>query len=212
MSVRKTALAVSASLALLSGCGGGTGEAAALDAKQAEGVLPDAKSLPGWEVSLEPVGYSLKKALSMGLARCYGEAPDSCARVRFTGVSAFRKEGRPDISFMIQTYQDSDTAKSAYPAVWNAWKGRVPSPRAVNPGKLGEQRDAVAGLSASMAKGSKGRLVQVRVGSVIMLSFAEAGSRVDAADSLLTEFANVFAQRAEQVLDGKKPSAVLTGT
>ncbi|SOD82741.1 hypothetical protein [Streptomyces sp. Ag109_G2-15] len=211
MNVRKAAVAIGASLALLSGCGGGTGEAPSLDAKQTVATLPDAKSVPGWEVSLEPVAYSLKKALSMGVGRCYGEAPDSCARVRFLGVSAFHQQGKPDLSFIVQTYKDSATAKSAYRAVWKGWKGRVPSSRPVNVGEVGEQRDAVAGLSASMAKDSKGTLVQVRVGSVIMLSMAESVPRIEMADSFLTKFATVFAQRADQVQEGKTPTAGLRG-
>ncbi|MEU1401333.1 hypothetical protein ABZ471_03025 [Streptomyces sp. NPDC005728] len=209
MSVRKTAVAAGASLALLSGCSGGTGEAVTLDETRTEGMLPDARVLPGWKVSLEPTAYSLQKARSMGMGRCYGEAPDSCARVRFHGASAFHQQGRPDLSFIVQTYQDSATAKSAYKAVWTAWKAQVPSSRHVNVGEVGEQRDAVAGLGASMAKGSKGLLVQVRVGSVIMLSMAESVPRVEMTDSFLTKFASVFAQRAGEVQDGRKPSAVL---
>lgn len=144
----------------------------------------------------------------MGVARCYGDsARDSCAQVRFTGASAFHRRGEPDITFVIQTYEDESSAESAYGTVWKAWKHRVPQSRPVHTGRLGEQSDAVVGLNAAMAEGSKGLLVQVRVGSVILLSMAEAGAHVDVPDSYLRRFAGGFAQRAVEAQDGKTPSA-----
>ncbi|MFE0387952.1 hypothetical protein ACFW1F_28285 [Streptomyces bungoensis] len=75
------------------------------------------------------MAYPLKTALSRGMARCYGEEPDSYAHVRFTGVSLFHREGEPQLSFMIQTYDDSAAAESVYRSVWKAWKAQVPSAR-----------------------------------------------------------------------------------
>ncbi|MGW2710934.1 hypothetical protein ACWC4J_18380 [Streptomyces sp. NPDC001356] len=197
-----------ASLALLSGCGGEHSvESAPLDASQAEAVLPDAASLPGWTASAEPVACSLKKAKALGVGRCYGGArQDSCAQVRFFGSSAFHQRGKPEISFIVQTYRDDASARAAYGTVWQAWKHQVPAARAVPAGELGDQRDGVMGRDASMAEGSKGALIQVRVGSVIMLSMATAGPQVDMADSFLSRFAGVFAQRATQAQAGEKPS------
>ncbi|MFF8907882.1 hypothetical protein [Streptomyces olivaceoviridis] len=212
MNARKTALAVAASLAMLSGCGGEhSGEAVHLDAGQAEAVLPDVASLPGWETSAEPAAYSLKKAKAMGIGRCYeGTRQDSCTQVRFFGSSAFHQQGKPEISFIVQTYRDEASARAAYGTVWQAWKQRVPAAKAVSTGEIGDQRDGVIGLDTSMIEGSKGLLVQVRVDSVIMLSMATAGPQVDMADSFLNQFADVFAKRAGQAQAGKKPSQAST--
>ncbi|WP_030346313.1 hypothetical protein [Streptomyces sp. NRRL S-1022] len=171
-------------------------------------MLPDAASLPGWEATIEPVVYPLEKAKTLGLARCSEDAEQgSCKRVRFVGASEFHQQKRPVISFMVQTYRDPAAAQAAYGTVWKAWKGWMPAPKALPVGKLGDQRNAVVGLSPSAVKGSKGLTILVRKGSVIMLSTAWSGTHVDMADSFLTRFAGVFAQRAEEALGGKAPSA-----
>ncbi|MFD8914858.1 hypothetical protein [Streptomyces sp. NPDC059575] len=208
MPARRTAAALCASLALLTGCGSDTG-AAPLSAKQAEAVLPDAEALPGWNAYLDPAAYPLKKAQSIGASRCQGEGRISCAHVQIAGASGLRREGEPELSFFIQTYEDSDAAKSAYPAVWKAWSALVPKARAVRVGDLGEQSDAVAGWGASGAEGSKGTLVQVRVGDAIMLTSSEALPDVRTTDAFAVKVAGVFAERAEQVRDGETPSAAL---
>ncbi|MEU9399335.1 hypothetical protein [Streptomyces sp. NPDC048242] len=207
MPARRTAAALCASLALLTSCG--SGDAAPLSAKQAEAVLPDAEALPGWKVYLDPAAYPLKKAQSIGASRCQGEGQISCAHVQIVGASGLRHQGEPELSFFIQTYEDSDAAKSAYPAVWKAWSALVPEARAVGVGDLGEQSDAVTGWGASGAEGSKGTLVQIRVGDVIMLTSVEALPHVRTTDAFAVKVAGVFAKRAEQVRDGKTPSAAL---
>ncbi|MEU2438596.1 hypothetical protein ABZ595_20825 [Streptomyces rubradiris] len=208
------AMVVAGCLVLLSGCGGGeSGGVSPLDAGQAEAVLPDAAALPGWKVSMEPVAYPLEKAKEMGVGQCHDVAgQDSCAQVRFFGAAAFHQEDRPDISFIVQTYRDEETARAAYGTVWKAWKQWVPEARSVSAGDLGDQRDAVAGLSASVVKGSKGLMVQTRVGSVIMVSMAEAGPRTAMADSYMNRFAGVFTQRAGQAEAGERPSAGMTAS
>ncbi|MFI0197110.1 hypothetical protein HB370_28860 [Streptomyces sp. DSM 40868] len=214
MRVRDAAMVVAGCLVLLSGCGGGnSGGASPLDAGQAEAVLPDAAALPGWKASLEPVAYTLKKAKEMGVGECHDAAgQDSCAQVRFFGVAAFHQENEPDISFIVQTYRDEDTARAAYGTVWKAWKRWVPEARTVSAGNIGDQRDAVAGLSSSIVKGSKGLMIQTRVGSVIMMSMAEAGPHTGMADSYMNRFADVFAQRAGQAEAGERPSAGMTAS
>ncbi|MFI0167259.1 hypothetical protein [Streptomyces sp. NPDC017095] len=162
---------------------------------------------------MEPVAYPVKKAKEMGLRRCHDVAGrNSCDHVRVLGASVFRRQGKPDLSFVVQTYRDEDTARAAYGTVWKAWKQWVPAARTVPAPHLGDQRDAVAGLSASTAEGSKGLMVQVRVGSVIMLSMAEAGPGVPTADSFADRFAGVFARRAAQAQAGDEPSARLTAS
>ncbi len=173
-------------------------------------MLPHAQALPGWKVSIEPVAYTLKEARSLGAAHCEGQAAqNSCMGVQNTGTSAFSRQGQPLIYFLVQTYQDEDSAKSAYGTVWKSWKQTVPEARALWNGKVGEQSDAVVGSTRSMVEGSKGLLIQVRVGSVIMLSMAEAGPQVGMTDSYLDRFADAFAKRAEEAQRGTTPSAGL---
>lgn len=209
MNARRTAWAVAASLTLLSGCGGGgSGEPVSLDAAQTRAVLPDAASVPGWEATVEPVAYPLEKATRLGLARCFKDAEqDSCSRVRFIGGSGFHQQRKPVVSFIVQTYRDPATARAAYGTVWKMWKRWIPASKAMAVGELGDQRNAVVGPGASAVKGSKGLMILVREGSVIMLSMADSGKYVDMPDSFLTRFADVFAQRAEEAQAGKAPSA-----
>ncbi|MFF5535362.1 hypothetical protein ACFY71_23230 [Streptomyces cinerochromogenes] len=179
-----------------------------LNAAQTRAVLPDAASVPGWKTTIEPVAYPLEKAKGLGLARCFQEAEqDSCSRVRFIGASGFHQQKKPVVSFMVQTYRDPATARAAYATVWKTWKRWVPAPKAMAVGQLGDQRNALVGLGSSAVKGTKGLMILVREGSVIMLSMAESGTHVDMADSFLTRFAEVFTQRAEEAQAGKEPSA-----
>ncbi|MYW47982.1 hypothetical protein [Streptomyces sp. SID161] len=211
MHARNTVLTVMMCLALLSACaGGGSGGPTALDAGQAEAVLPDSVSVPGWETRLGPVAYPLKKAKATGLARCLHEGPqDSCARVRFFGASSFHRQHGPVVTFFLQTYRDEASARSSYGAAWKQWRSGVPGAKPMSAGKLGDQQDAVVGLSSSAVPGSKGVMIVVRAGSVIMLSAAESGTRVKMADSFLTRFADMFAKRAEEAQADKTPSAAV---
>lgn len=196
-----------AALALLVGCGGntetGTGEneAKPLNAQETEAILPDAKAMPGWKVVVAPAVYSLKKAKSIGVTRCYGEKQDSCENVRFAGASTFHVGKKPLVSFFALAYQDVDVAKSAYDPVWEAWRERVPEARKLNLGEIGERNDAVKGLSPSFDEGSKGVIAQVRVGTVILLVVGEAAPKIEMADSLIAKFATTFAKRARQAQD-----------
>ncbi|WP_225823234.1 hypothetical protein [Streptomyces naphthomycinicus] len=209
MNARKAVLAAAVCLALLSGCGGGgSGEPAPLTARQAESVLPDTVSVPGWDTTIEPVAHPLKTAKERGLARCYAAGTrDSCARVRFFGASGLHRQKAPNLYFTVQTYRDEAAARSAFATVWTAWEQRVPEPKAMSAGKLGDQRRAVAGLSSSAVEGSRGLMILVREGSVLMLSVAESGLYVEMADSFLTPFADAFAKRAVQAEAGGRPSA-----
>ncbi|WBO63481.1 hypothetical protein [Streptomyces camelliae] len=210
MNARRAAAAVCAALTLVSACGGHAEATTPLTASQAKTVLPDARALPGWKVSIEPVAYTLKEARSVGAARCERMvARNSCVGVQNTGTSAFSRTGQPLVYFLVQTYQDEASAKSAYGTVWKSWKQEVPESRVLWNGKIREESDALVGSTTSMVKGSKGLLIQVRVGSVIMVSMAEAGAQVDMADSYLDRFADAFAKRAEEVQEGTTPSAGL---
>ncbi|MEU6668217.1 hypothetical protein [Streptomyces sp. NPDC046727] len=211
MNARKAGLAIAACLALLSGCGGGeSGESVSLDAGQARAVLPDAASVPGWQNTVEPVVFSLKKEKAMGFGRCFKEgAQDSCAQVRFIGASGLYRQKKPSVDFIVQTYRDEATAKSAYGTVWKIWKQQILQPKATSAGQLGDQRSAVVGLGPSAAEGSKTLMILVRVGSVITLSMATSAPQVDMTDSFLTQFADAFAKRAEEAQAGKTPSAAI---
>ncbi|MFJ2728180.1 hypothetical protein [Streptomyces collinus] len=204
-----TTLSCCAALVLLAGCGGGGKEPDPLGVRDAQAVLPDAKSMPGWETIAEPTAYPLEEARSLNVARCLGKAPDSCAHVRYTGQADFRHRGMPELTFLVQTYPDAATAKSAYPVVWKEWKRWSVEPKPLAAGGIGEQSDAVAGTGVSLLPGSKELKMQVRVGSVIMRTNVEALPKAKGAESLLTKSAKAFARRAEQVQEGESPSAGL---
>ncbi|MFC9915156.1 hypothetical protein [Streptomyces sp. NPDC127197] len=204
--IRHTA-ASCAALVLLAGCGGNAGEAKTLDAQQNRATLPDAKVAPGWKVTIDPVAYPLGKAKEFGVARCY-EGPEECSKVQFVGVSGLHDHNKPTVDFTLLTYPDSAAAQSAYEPVWKAWSSRIPEARALNLGEIGDQNDAVSGLSASLEKGSQGLISQVRVESVIMLTTGRAGSGIEMQNTL-KKFVTVFAERAEQALQGKTPSFTL---
>jgi hypothetical protein len=196
-----------AALVLLVGCGGntesGTGEneEKPLNAQETKAILPDEKTMPGWKVAVAPTAHSLKKAKSIGVARCYGDKEDSCKNVRFTGTSTFYVAKKPIVSFMALAYEDVGVAKSAYDPVWEAWRQRVPETRNLNLGEIGERSDAVTGLSPSFDEGSKGVIAQVRVGTVILLVMGEAAPNIEMDDSLIAKFATTFANRARQAQD-----------
>ncbi|MFF3313212.1 hypothetical protein [Streptomyces sp. NPDC002952] len=204
---RHRIVAAFALLPLLAACGADTDEGTPLDARTTRDVLPDEKAVPGWDITAEPTAESLKKARSQGLVRCYTRA--SCEDVRFAGVSLFQGTHKPRFTFMIMTYEDADTAESAYGRVWKAWKARVPDSRVVNVGDIGDQHDAVAGPGSSFDERTKSTLVQVRVGSALMLTTGESAAGVDMSDDLVAEFASTFAERARQVQDGEVASAAV---
>ncbi|MGW2510628.1 hypothetical protein ACWC0A_14555 [Streptomyces scopuliridis] len=77
-------------------------------------------------------------------------------------------------------------------------EGEGPEARKLNLGAIGERRDTVQGLNASMDEGSKGMIAQVRVGTVILLVTGEAAPKVDMADTLITKFATTFSERAQE--------------
>ncbi|MFD7121550.1 hypothetical protein ACFWAA_31590 [Streptomyces sp. NPDC059922] len=202
-------------LVLLAGCGGnseseaGGSDGKPLNAQETQAILPDAKAMPGWRVSLAPTAYPLEEAVSKGVTRCHGEEGNSCDNVQFTGASTFLADGKPVVSFLAFAYKDTASAESAYESVWEAWKERTPEARKLNLGAVGERRDAVRGLNASMDEGSKGAIAQVRVGAVIVLVTGEAAPKVDMADTLITKFATTFSERAREAQDGKTPTATL---
>ncbi|WP_143659097.1 hypothetical protein [Streptomyces sp. SA15] len=170
-------------------------------------VLPDGKAIPGWDVAAEPSAYAQKKALEFGLTSCYTK--ESCDNVHIAGRSMFMKAQKPGITFSIMTYQDAETAQSAYDPVWEAWNDRVPDAKRVDLGKIGERNDAVTGMDISGVPGSKSVLSQVRVGSVILLTHGAAVPKVELSDSLIGKCATAFAERARQAQDGETPSAGL---
>ncbi|MER8068764.1 hypothetical protein ABTZ59_10800 [Streptomyces sp. NPDC094034] len=191
-------------LVLLAGCGGnseskaGESDGKPLNAQETQAILPDAKAMPGWRVSIAPTAYPLKEALAKGVTRCYGEDGNSCDSVQFTGASAFLADRKPLVSFLAYAYKDTASAESAYESVWEAWKERAPEARKLDLGAIGERRDAVQGLNAAMDEGSKGMIAQVRVGTVILLVTGEAAPTMDMADTLITEFATTFSERAQE--------------
>ncbi|MGW0578415.1 hypothetical protein ACWD25_21155 [Streptomyces sp. NPDC002920] len=158
-------------------------------------------------MSAEPTAYPLKKAVSQGLTNCYTE--ESCEDVRFSGRSVLMGKKKPQITFMILTYPDTETAKSAFKPVWKAWSSRVPDGKTLDLGDIGEQSSAVSGADVSFAPGSKRILSQVRVGSVILLTHGASAPKVGLQNSLIAKFATMFAERARQAREGETPSATL---
>lgn len=191
-------------LVFLFGCGGNTesdaggSEGKPLNAQETKAILPDAKAMPGWKIALAPTAYPLKEAISMGVTRCYGEEQNSCDNVRFTGASTFLAEKKPFVTFIALAYKDAAVAESAYEPVWEAWKERVPEARKLNLGAIGERRDAVQGLNASMDEGSTGAIAQVRVDTVILLVTGEGAPSAEMTDTLLAKFATTFSERAQE--------------
>ncbi|MFG2605091.1 hypothetical protein ACGFT2_16330 [Streptomyces sp. NPDC048514] len=200
-------------LGLLAGCGGGgSGETRSLDARQAEAVLPDSAAMPGWETVVKPVAYPLRKSQQFGFSRCFPVgARSSCTGARFLGFSSFQGRKGPDMTFQIQTYSDDSAARSAYGVVWKAWKQRVPEARNHSIENLGDECNAVLGLSGAGVQGTEGSVIVVREGSVLMMSMAESGTQFDMADSFLTRFAGAFAKRAEEAQAGRTPTAGVRG-
>ncbi|MFJ5264634.1 hypothetical protein ACIQAC_29670 [Streptomyces sp. NPDC088387] len=86
-------------------------------------------------------------------------------------------------------------------------KSRIPEAQNFDPGKIGEQRDAVSGVGTSFAEGSKSTITQVRVGNVIMLTVSEAGSGITTSEAAMTQYAAMLAKRVEEARSGNAPSA-----
>ncbi|MGW0189839.1 hypothetical protein ACWDV7_29350 [Streptomyces sp. NPDC003362] len=217
--LRRHAVASCAALALLAGCGSADGgdsadgggaadDAGPLSARQAEATLPGATAAPGWKVTVKPVAYPQKKARELRVARCY-EGPEECSKPRVTGVSALAGgRGRPRLDFVLMAYEDAQAARASYEPVWKAWSGQSVEPRELDLGKVGDESDAVSGVSPSLVDGARTAFVQARVGNVIMVTVGEAGAGVELPKTL-EKFATLFAERAEQAQDGKSPSVTL---
>ncbi|PAZ14875.1 hypothetical protein CLM62_16790 [Streptomyces sp. SA15] len=199
---------VCAALALLSACGQSSANdkaAAPLSEQQTKTVVPDAKAMPGWEVTNPPDAYSLEKARSAGPDPCPKELRKGCEGIRYAGSSEFSGTKKPNVSFTAMAYQNEAAAKAAYDVFWASYVKSLAKPEKLDIGALGDRRNAVVGVGGY--EGEEAAIAQVRVGTVIVSLTAGVGRSTRLDHALVKKLSAVFADRAREAQAGEKPSA-----
>ncbi|MEV7780495.1 hypothetical protein [Kitasatospora sp. NPDC088351] len=173
------------------------GAVALRDPGQMRGVLPDLQAMPaGWTLESGPSAGTG----SGGEVRCL--LPDACdqqlgyASVTFRGASPYT------VNFTVVSFASTETARRAFDLTSQRADGAataVPLPR------IGDQ---------STARTTGGHEVEalVRVGTTLLYTRATAPDEPTSHDAtVLTAFAHLLAERAQQAQDGLTPDAVDQG-
>ncbi|MFI6880880.1 hypothetical protein ACIBL6_46260 [Streptomyces sp. NPDC050400] len=201
-------LALIALAPLLTGCGGGDSHDGAagkpgtkpLTRTQVKSIVPDAAAMPGWRTSGAAVAGPVAEGRQSGAIRCDRPTGGFCGDATSYARADFSGEKRPQISFSVLAYKDTDTARARYPRILRKYKDSFVQARDVNVGLIGDQRAARMGYGARMTATSRGGFAVVRVGQVIVLASGDGGEQT-MTSAVLTEIATLVARRAEQAED-----------
>ncbi|THA76537.1 hypothetical protein E6R60_13150 [Streptomyces sp. A0642] len=202
---------------LLVGCGGGDedgGTAKALGKAEVSSVLPDAKAVPGWRTVMTPDAQEPNPEFppSVCLAVDEKKRETACGDVAYWGASAYaRKPDGTSLNFWTLAYKDEKSADAAYDVLAEHYGGdRVGvGAVAVGIGEPGDEREAHRAEMGTM--GGPATITQVRVGTTVLgISTGTQGKKA-VSDQEAKDFAAMFAERAQQAQDGKRPSAAVAG-
>ncbi|MFI6899164.1 hypothetical protein ACIBM4_34145 [Streptomyces sp. NPDC050256] len=209
--------AAGAALLLLAGCGSGEdggGAAKALGKAEVSSVLPDAKAVPGWRSVLTPDAQEPNPEFppSVCLSVNKKKRATACDHITYWGASAYaRKPDGTSLNFWTLAYKDEKSADAAYDALAEYYGGDRVGVGAVpvDIGEPGDEREANRAEMGTM--GGPATITQLRVGTTVLgISTGNQGKEA-VSDQEVKEFAAVFAERAQQVQNGEKPSAAVAG-
>ncbi|MGW3737659.1 hypothetical protein [Streptomyces sp. NPDC005148] len=214
----RCAAAVTAAV-LFTGCGGGSVEsgsrpakaAKTLNTKQVMSVLPDAPAMTGWRNVETAVArrstYPEQSETPPPMCPLALSDKTPCTDVRLDGRTAFLDpESKTDALFWVFTYHDEKAAAAAHKALWKNFYSHIlrEDPTQVDLENIGDERFAGRGDHPVFGRST---MSLIRVGTAL-LGINTSHSRTELPDKQLTALAAMFAERAQQALDGKKPSAV----
>ncbi|MEU9088791.1 hypothetical protein [Streptomyces sp. NPDC048428] len=204
---------------LLAGCGGGDGDsgggsAKALGKAEVSSVLPDAKAVPGWRSVMPPEAQEPIPEFppSVCLSVSKKKRATACDHITFWGASAYaRKPDGTSLNFWTLAYKDEKAADAAYDALAEYYGGDRVGVGAVpvDVGDPGEEH--VANRAGMGTMGGPATIAQIRVGTTVLgISTGTQGEKA-VSDQEVTDFAAMFAERAQQAQNGEKPSSALPG-
>ncbi|MGW5273074.1 hypothetical protein ACWEQP_10905 [Streptomyces sp. NPDC004044] len=212
-----------AAVVLFTGCDAGSGSvdsggragkvAETLTAKQVISVLPDAHAMAGWRKVEEAVARrstypeQTENPHSMCPLAISDKTP--CTDVRLDGRTAYLDpESETDVLFWVFTYRDEKAAAAAHTALWKNFYSHIlrEDPTQVDLENIGDGRFARRGNHPVFGRST---MSLIRVGTTLR-GINTSHSRTALPDKQLTALATMFAERAQQALDGKKPTAVAT--
>ncbi|MBQ0985262.1 hypothetical protein KBZ10_12165 [Streptomyces sp. F63] len=211
---RPAAVWAAASALLLTACGGAGGGdgngAPALSAEEIRAVLPDREALPGWQESGEPLVVEKRAAYQQ--KACPTTEFRGCEGSRGYGLARFRggDGGRVVVNYQITGYRDERAADAAYDVLWKEHYGRAggPDARKLDVGEPGDESHARFGTAGS---GGPLALVQVRVGTTLLVIDASGVREGDVDAALAEDLTGVVTERARQALNGDTPAGRLGG-
>ncbi|WP_406094945.1 hypothetical protein [Streptomyces sp. NBC_01013] len=208
--------AAGAAALLLAGCGGGDsgGSAKALDKAEVSSVLPDAKAVPGWRSVMTPDAQEPNPEFppSVCLSVNKKKRATACAHITYWGASAYaRKPDGTSLNFWTLAYEDEKSADAAYDALAEYYGGDRVGVGAVpvDVGEPGEEH--VANRAGTGTMGGPATITQIRVGTTVLGISTGTQGRKAVSDQEVTDFAAMFAERAQQAQNGEKPSSALAG-
>ncbi|RKT12059.1 hypothetical protein BX285_6025 [Streptomyces sp. 1114.5] len=167
------------------------------DPAVAQGVLPDARAMPGgWQVQSGPESGTG----SSGSVPCL--LPDACERQLAYATVTFGAAPVQTVRFTAVTFASPDAAAQAFDTTRDRTAGEDSG--AVALPSIGDQ-------SAVRTRGSSSAVALVRVGGVLLLVHDDGlGAAVTAPG--LTAFARLLADRARQAQDGRTPDATASSS
>ncbi|MCC3650864.1 hypothetical protein LIX60_05105 [Streptomyces sp. S07_1.15] len=198
------------SVLLLTACGVSAdgNEARALTGDDIQAVLPDREALPGWQEFGEPL--VLEDRAQYKHRACPTEGFRGCEGSRSFGLVQFRSgdDRKTLVGYRITAYRDEQTAATAYDVLWKGHYRRAggPGARKLDVGKPGDERNARLGTAGS---GGPGALVQVRVGTALVVVDVSGIRGGDLGASLVKDLTGVISERAQQALNGEDPAGRL---
>lgn len=218
--VRCAAAAVA--VVLFTGCDGGSGSvdsgsrpakvARTLNTKQVVSVLPDAHTMAGWRNVEEAMArrstYPEQTENPPSMCPLAMSDRTPCTDVRLDGRTAFLDpESKTDALFWVFTYRDEKAATAAHTALWKNFYSHIlrEDSTQVDLENIGDERFAGRGNHPVSGRST---MTLIRVGTTL-LGINTSHSRTALPDKQLTALATMFAERAQQALGGKEPTAVV---
>ncbi|MEU9473349.1 hypothetical protein AB0D78_43750 [Streptomyces avermitilis] len=199
-----TAVFLAATLAftaLAAGCGGEkTAPPKALTQSQTKKIVPDAASVPGWNVTLGPSAASADDAKTRQIPPCSGGKRNLCKGMRYMAQSAIRREKTTEITFSALAYRDERGAKVMFGRYMDVYgKDVAVDARTIDIGALGDQRAARMGRGNTFHGTSHAAVAEVRVDSVIVQVTVVSRSNDELTQPLVEQVVSFAVRRAEQV-------------
>ncbi|MFI1014625.1 hypothetical protein [Streptomyces sp. NPDC020965] len=179
-----------------------------LDRDRTRKLLPPRDALKGWTPVGGPTAEDVTSAPGFV---CSSRAAPVCGDAVAYGKALYAKANSGRITFTVYAYKSATAATSAYPHMWKDGHAelRPPLTNARLSGETGQQHNARRGKYPFMT--APGAIVQLRVGTTLLLIESGGADARRLSDARLSDLATMFVKRSQQAQKGEKPSAKVAG-